>query len=320
VSSGKTDDPLRVSIDLMLLAPRFRSAVDAALIDCAARGLDAVVYEGYRSADTQAAYFRRGRTQIPPTKPVTNAQSNLQSWHGYGLAVDVISKAQAWNAGATWFAQVADVFKSHGCSWGGDWTDPDLPHFQWGHCKPSPSDIARQILATQGMPAVWSVVGASDAALVPAADLLGRFNLRPAAHNAATILCARFPQLQITSGRRSIQEQATAMSKNIALDRDFVRSTYKASPVSIACQRWVDSNPGVTNAGSIAAGLLSVFVSFDDAGLARISKHLSGDAFDVQPVVEGAGVIKAFIAQLPSLERFLDHEGNLERWHLQFAS
>ena len=88
--------------------------------------------------------------------------ASLFSWHGYGLAVDVVSKAHFWEppSGEQWFRDVATVFKRHGCAWGGDWTKPDTPHFQWGKCKPSPSDMARLILAQDGVEAVWQAVGA----------------------------------------------------------------------------------------------------------------------------------------------------------------
>ena len=66
MSAGTTDSALRVNRDLDLLAPRFSAAVQAALAECAAGGLDAFVYEGYRSQELQALYFARGRTIIPP--------------------------------------------------------------------------------------------------------------------------------------------------------------------------------------------------------------------------------------------------------------
>lgn len=153
--------------DGALLAPRFREAVDAAIAECAAKGLPAMVYETYRSDELQAVYYARGRTVTPPTKPVTNAMSNLYSWHGYGLAVDVIHRTKAWDVGTEWFAQVAEVFKSLGCKWGGDWKAKDLPHFQWGMCKPSPSDTARYLIRTQGVQAVWEAVGAAGRSAPP---------------------------------------------------------------------------------------------------------------------------------------------------------
>jgi peptidoglycan LD-endopeptidase CwlK len=144
-----------------LLAPRFHDAVLASIAECHNHGLDAFLYEAYRSPELQALYYERGRTIIPPTKPATNARSNLYSWHGYGLAVDVISTAKAWDVPDTWFAEVAEVFKRHGLKWGGDWKMRDLPHFQWGPCKPSPSDRAREIIITGGVHGVWVAVGAS---------------------------------------------------------------------------------------------------------------------------------------------------------------
>lgn len=149
-----------VNRDFALLAPAFRAAVDEAIAECGRRGLDAMVFEGYRSAELQALYYARGRTVIPPTRPVTNARSNLFSWHGYGLAVDVISRANLWAAGEPWFRQVAECFAAQGCRWGGEWVMRDLPHFQWGRCKPSPSPLARELLRVDGVEGVWTRVGA----------------------------------------------------------------------------------------------------------------------------------------------------------------
>ena len=149
-----------VTRELGLLAPRFREMVLLALADCQTRGLDAYVYEGYRSQELQALYYARGRTIIPPFKPVTNAPSNLYSWHGYGLAVDVISQAHGWDQPESWFADVAASFQKYACRWGGEWKMKDLPHFQWGRCRPSPSDRARELLHMQGLEAVWQAVGA----------------------------------------------------------------------------------------------------------------------------------------------------------------
>jgi hypothetical protein len=152
----------KVIRDLTILAPKFRLVVLEAIAECNAKGLDAYVFESYRTKELQELYYQRGRTVKPPFKPVTNAKSNLYSWHGYGLAVDVISKAHLWSPpeGDAWFGKVAAIFKRHECKWGGDWTTRDLPHFQWGRCKASPSDLARQLLAAGGVEKVWDAVGA----------------------------------------------------------------------------------------------------------------------------------------------------------------
>ena len=149
-------DDCIVHASLTLLAPKFRASVEAALAECP----DAMVYETYRTNALQKVYYARGRTVKPPENPVTNAPDNLWSWHGFSLACDVIHKTLRWDAPLSWFHQTADVFKRHGCDWGGDWHHPDYPHFQFGGLKPSPSSRARVLHAWGGVEAVWREVGA----------------------------------------------------------------------------------------------------------------------------------------------------------------
>lgn len=141
-------------------APLFGQAVLDAIADCEAAGLDAYVYESLRSDELQRLYYARGRTVIPPHYTVTNARSAQFSWHFFGLAVDVISRKNGWETSGEWRRNTATIFKSHGLAWGGDWPHPDLPHFQWGACKRSPSDRARELYAEGGLLAVWKAVGA----------------------------------------------------------------------------------------------------------------------------------------------------------------
>jgi hypothetical protein len=190
MSAGSNSNSLRVHNDVAELAPLFRAAVERSIAQCAARGLDAFVYEAYRTPELQAEYFSRGRTKRPPFQTVTNAPDNLFSWHGYGLAVDVISRAKAWSATREWFAEVAEVFKANECKWGGDWRQADLPHFQWHLCRASPSAEARHLLATQGMLAVWRAVRAiaEDPAGRAAVVTASALNLRPTPSSAGAAI------------------------------------------------------------------------------------------------------------------------------------
>lgn len=160
MSAGSNAGKAEVIRDLNELAPRFKAAVEQAVEACGQAGLDAFVYETFRSPELQAAYFARGRTEIPPNATVTNALSNLHSWHGYGLAVDVISRKKGWDQPEEWFTKVAEHFRASGCRWGGEWKMKDLPHFQWGLCKPSPSPRALELHALGGKRAVWEAVSA----------------------------------------------------------------------------------------------------------------------------------------------------------------
>jgi hypothetical protein len=124
--------------------------------------------------------------------------------------------------------------------------------------------------------------------------------------------------VKFTSGRRDKQQQAHAMATNVVLNRSWIRETYIPSAARDACQKWVDTNKDKKTVDEITAGLKSVFDALSDSDLAHLSKHLSGDAFDVQPVDKNAEDIKATIRALPGLDKFLEREGGLVRWHAQF--
>lgn len=102
-----------------------------------------------RTFAEQDALFAQGRTK--PGKKVTNARGG-QSYHNYGLAVDIVLlvdkdgngtfESAAWDTKsdfdgdkvADWM-EVVNIFKRHGWIWGGDWKFTDPPHFEkaFGH-------------------------------------------------------------------------------------------------------------------------------------------------------------------------------------------
>lgn len=143
------------------LAPRMREAVQEGIAECNEQGLDAIVYESTRSNELQKIYYARGRTVIPPNYTVTNAASAMYGWHFYGLAVDIISASKRWDAGDAWNKEVAEIMRAKGLKAGQDWPHPDVPHYQWGRCKISPTSYARSLYAQGGLRAVWDEVGAT---------------------------------------------------------------------------------------------------------------------------------------------------------------
>ena len=151
----------------------------------------------------------------------------------------------------------------------------------------------------------------------PAIEIL---DLRATARKAAYALKRAHPAVSFTSGRRSKEDQASAMAGNVLRNRKWIEQTYAISSVRDACQQWVDDNPDKKTRAEIAEGLASVLEEATDSELAALSKHLSGDAFDVRPVDNDAESIKATIRSLlrPGRDKFLDKEGGLVRWHVQF--
>jgi hypothetical protein len=155
---------------------------------------------------------------------------------------------------------------------------------------------------------------------------LGKFadidalDLSPTARKAAEHLRSRYPSVQITSGRRSREDQARAMARNVQFQRDFIAAGYRDSSVKRACQDWVEANPEAITEGDLAAGLLAILQAFDTPALAKLSKHFTGDAFDVKPPALNPDDVKAEMQKLPGLDRFMERrDGSVLRWHAQFG-
>ncbi len=174
--------------------------------------------------------------------------------------------------------------------------------------------------AARAVPTAASPVTTPAPAPAPVTDpVIEALNLRGAARRGAYALKKAHPAVKFTSGRRGKEDQARAMASNVVSNRKWIAQTYRATPISAACQKWVDDNPGKKTQAEIAAGLAAVMAATSDAELAKLSKHLSGDAFDVQPVEKDAEAIKKTIRSLEGLDKFLDKEGGLVRWHAQFS-
>lgn len=145
-------------------------------------------------------------------------------------------------------------------------------------------------------------------------------HLQGLALQAALMLKERFQNIIFTSGKRTKSDQCRAMASNIISsgNRQWISDTYAVSTISTALQHWINENSQVVDIEGITNGLLSIMNTFDDTEVSRISKHLTGEAFDIQPVTQDAEEIKEFVRNLPGLTKFLEREGGLVRWHAQF--
>lgn len=132
------------------------------------------------------------------------------------------------------------------------------------------------------------------------------------AQTVARELVAEFPETVFTDGRRTLAQQANRMANNIAKNRFWIKETYVLSVVANECQAWVDANPGA----DIEAGLLRILQTFDDHALCHLSRHLTGEAFDVaKPSADAQSWLAAKAQELHG--KFLTHEGGLEIFHFQ---
>jgi len=194
------------------------------------------------------------------------------------------------------------------------------------------ADAVRQFRRQKGLPdgevldeATWKQLfaavdavatnGNADGKTDPAIEIL---KLGPIARAAAYALKAQHPGVIFTSGRRDKADQARAMAQNVAQNRQYIVRTYRNTLVCRLCQQWVDEHPSAVSPQQIAAGLLSVLNSLSDGDAGQLSRHLSGDAFDVQPVLPDIDGIMVTIRTLKGLHQFLEKEAGLDRWHAEF--
>ena len=140
-------------------------------------------------------------------------------------------------------------------------------------------------------------------------------NLEPTAAAAAKLLLQKHPNIQFTSGRRDVTQQAHAMAGNVVKNRQWIGKTYIHGE---KLQGWVNAHPQAKTVDELTAGLAAVMKAMPEEELRKISRHLTGRAFDVTPVTQNAEAIKNDIRHLPGLNKFLDMEGGLVRWHAQF--
>jgi hypothetical protein len=146
---------------------------------------------------------------------------------------------------------------------------------------------------------------------------IDELNLADFVAEAAQILLRAHPEVVFTSGRRTVKGQADAMACNVVHHRKWIEQTYVKTAERDTLQRWIDNHPEAATQITISAGLESIINDWRDEQKGRISLHFCGQAFDVQPLVNG-DAIKKTIKSLPNLRKFLESEGGLVRWHADF--
>jgi hypothetical protein len=153
--------PVNRSLDV--LAPRFRARVHMVVAGMVGLGLDAYVFETLRTNERQSYLYGFGRRYDDGRGVVTHSVDADESWHHYGLAVDIISESKGWDAPPKFWRVLGETARGSGLHWGGDWKSfQDLPHVQWGSpMRQSPSPRAARLFAEGGFKAVWKEVGAA---------------------------------------------------------------------------------------------------------------------------------------------------------------
>ncbi len=144
------------------LAPRFAARVIAVCEELATKHWPALIYETLRTDARQAWLYGFGRAYSDGRGIVTNSQDADETWHGFGLAVDIVHARRYWLAPEEFWEALGSAVRRQELAWGGDWPSfADRPHVQWGApMRRSPSPRAARLKAEGGLPAVWREVGA----------------------------------------------------------------------------------------------------------------------------------------------------------------
>lgn len=154
---------------------------------------------------------------------------------------------------------------------------------------------------------------------------IAQMRLAPNARHGAEWVKARYPDLVFTSGRRDPLDQSRVMAENIVkYGRPWLLKTYKQSPIIDTLADWLTQNPTKVDAKTIAHGFYDCLLACHSGNLTKLSKHLTGDAWDaVWPGdEEGERICADLRTNMPVeyfLEKIIDREGGLRIIHAQFA-
>jgi len=141
---------------LSKLSPKFAEKVMDFLDAARDNGLNVDACMGMRTFAEQDALYAKGRSK--PGKIITKAKGG-QSWHNYGLAVDIVFKVNgqwSWDEAHPW-SKLGVIGQQHGLEWGGAWKGfKDRPHFQYTGGLSIRDAIA--LRAEGGIERVWQEV------------------------------------------------------------------------------------------------------------------------------------------------------------------
>jgi hypothetical protein len=147
-------------------------------------------------------------------------------------------------------------------------------------------------------------------------------DLNPAALAGAHELYRQCPWVKFPSGRRSLAKQAHVMACNVAVRRDFISRVYIHGGEEL--QLVVNRHPEWETVEQLAHGLYAyLHDEMTPEKVVKLSRHMTGDAFDVLPILDNAEQANQtihVIQKLTGLDRFLTREAGLPRWHVQFVA
>lgn len=112
--------------DISALLPNAQRACNLFMAECKRQGLNVLITETYRTQERQDYLYAQGRTR----------KGNKVTWTKYSRhtsrrAWDICKNLKGHEYSDTeFFYKCGEIARELGITWGGDWTSPDMPHFE----------------------------------------------------------------------------------------------------------------------------------------------------------------------------------------------
>jgi hypothetical protein len=154
---------------------------------------------------------------------------------------------------------------------------------------------------------------------------IAQLQLAPNARRGAEWVRARHPEIVFTSGRRDVLDQARVMAQNtVKYGRAWIGQTYRPSSMIDTLNEWLHQHDDIHETKQIADGFYECLLACHSSGLSRLSRHLTGDAWDAAwpGDVLGDAIVKNIVLNMPAeygLDRVINREGGLRVLHVQFT-
>ena len=168
--------------------------------------------------------------------------------------------------------------------------------------------LAREGAHLQRADAGTAPVATADAGAATDSDV-DALDLQSDVANAAKALKAKVPAVRFTSGRRSLEEDSSAVAANIVANRNYVNTFVDSEPKKLI-KTWVDGHPTATKA-EITDAIVKILEPMNDTKRSYWSLHLGGRAFDISQTSCTLAEVQAVFPQALQEET---------HWHVQFVS
>lgn len=119
------------SRDIKELTPAMQTLCSDFIEKCKEQNINVIITSTYRDNEKQTQLYNQGRNGNPG-KIVTYAKAG-QSMHNHRLAFDfcpIVEGKAVWND-TLLFIKCGRIGKELGLKWGGDFSKPDMPHFEY---------------------------------------------------------------------------------------------------------------------------------------------------------------------------------------------